>query len=40
MEINDWNGYLVSFEQENAFDRVEHNYTVQLLKKKLTSPRA
>ncbi|CAC5403323.1 unnamed protein product [Mytilus coruscus] len=33
MEINDWNGYLVSFDQEKAFDRVEHNYTIQVLKK-------
>ncbi|CAC5425057.1 unnamed protein product [Mytilus coruscus] len=30
MEINDWNGYLVSFDQEKAFDRVEHNYTIQI----------
>ncbi|VDI83306.1 Hypothetical predicted protein [Mytilus galloprovincialis] len=33
MEINDWNGYLVSFDQEKAFDRVEHNYTIQVMKK-------
>ncbi|CAC5386260.1 unnamed protein product [Mytilus coruscus] len=30
VEINDWNGYLVSFDQEKAFDRVEHNYTIQI----------
>ncbi|CAC5384509.1 unnamed protein product [Mytilus coruscus] len=33
METNDWNGYLVSFDQEKAFDRVEHKYTIQVLKK-------
>ncbi|CAC5419406.1 unnamed protein product [Mytilus coruscus] len=38
MEINDWNGYLVSFDQKKAFDGVEHKYTIQVLKKKMNFP--
>lgn len=31
MNINDWNGYLISFDQEKAFDRVEHNFIIKVL---------
>lgn len=33
MESNDLNGYLITFDQEKAFDRVEHTFMLKVLEK-------